>query len=806
MKKTLLVLLLFAGLANAQIVNIPDPIFKTALLTASASDDQFEAAAIGFDYLPMTVDANASGEIEQNEADAVYYLNINQLGISDLQGIQNFTNLHSLNASNNNLTSVDISGMQFLRYLSINNCQLTALDVSTLTALEWLECGNNLLTVLDVSQNVLLTGINCTGNQLTTLDVTMLPDLGWLGCRINNLTALDLSQSTALYFLDCGHNNIGSLDFSNCTLLQELDTAMNPLNTIDVTMLVLLEKLWAGGNNLSTIDVSTLSKLKLLYLTSNNITHLDCSNNPLLVDLYTFFNGMQTLNIKNGSIESNITNGQVFAGNSLEYICADEAQIPSIMAELADAGLTSTAVNSYCTFTPGGDYNTISGTFTFDAGNNGCDASDAHQPFIKVTIDDGNETGAAFTNASGNYAFLTQAGTFTLAPDVENAAFFNFTPASASVDFPLVDNSVSVQDFCISANGVHPDLEIAIAALGQPRPGFETRYKIVYKNKGNQALSGLVSFQFSHPQMQYISSTVLPDTQLPNSLGFNFTNILPFESREIIVTLRTNSPADTPAVNAGDLLNFVAQVVATPGLDESPFDNICNLEQEVVNSYDPNDKTCLEGDYVDVSEIGNYLRYNINFENIGTSDAINVVVKDVIDPTMFDIGSLQVLNSSHPVQINVRANTVEFIFQNINLPPSATNAIGGHGNVLFKIKTLENLTSGDMVVNEANIYFDYNLPVETNEARTTFATLSNNTFTKDRSIGIYPNPARNTVHIKADSNIQSVTLFDVQGRILQTAVAHAHTTVIDISDKPKGIYFIKITTDTGSAVEKLVKE
>ncbi|MFT3795669.1 T9SS type A sorting domain-containing protein [Flavobacterium sp.] len=805
MKKILLLLLLLAGSVSAQIINIPDPIFKTALLTANASDDQYEAVAIGFDYLPMTLDADSSGEIEQSEADAVYMLNLKMLGINNLQGIQSFTNMRSINANNNNLTTINVGGLQFLRYLTLNNNQLGALDITTLPALEWIECGNNQITALDVSQNLLLAGIQCSGNAITSLDVTMLPNLAYLYCRSNALTALNLSGSPLLNTLDCGFNTIGSLNFSNNTGLIYLDTTGNPVNTLDVTMLVLLETFHAGSNNLSTLDVSTLSKLKLLYLASNNLTTLDCSNNPLLVDLYTFSNGMQTLYIKNGSIENNIINGQVFLGNSLQYICADDAQIDAIATALADAGLT-TVVNSYCTFTPGGDYNTISGTFTFDANNNGCDASDAHQPFIKVTIDDGNETGSAFTNASGNYSFLTQAGTFNWAPDIENAAFFNFTPASGSVNFPLVDQSVSVQDFCISANGVHPDLEIAIAALGQPRPGFETRYKIVYKNKGNQTLSGLVSFQFNHPQMQYISSTVLPDTQLPNSLGFNFTNIMPFESREIIVTLRTNTPSETPPVNAGDVLNFVAQVVATPGLDESPLDNICNLAQEVVNAFDPNEKICLEGEYVNVSEIGKYLHYNINFENVGTADAINVVVKDVIDPTMFDISSLQVLNSSHPVQVSVRANTVEFIFENINLPPSATHAIGGHGNVLFKVKTLETLSNGDMVANDADIYFDYNHPIATNEARTTFATLAQAVFTKDQSIGIYPNPAKNTVHIKANSAIQTVTLFDVQGRILQTAIANAPATTLDISDKPKGIYFIKISTETGSAVEKLVKE
>jgi hypothetical protein len=49
--------------------------------------------------------------------------------------------------------------------------------------------------------------------------------------------------------------------------------------------------------------------------------------------------------------------------------------------------------------------------------------------------------------------------------------------------------ATTTQNFCITANGVHPDLEIVIAPIIPARPGFSAEYQIVYKNKGNQVMS-----------------------------------------------------------------------------------------------------------------------------------------------------------------------------------------------------------------------------------------------------------------------------------------------------------------------------
>jgi hypothetical protein len=363
-----------------------------------------------------------------------------------------------------------------------------------------------------------------------------------------------------------------------------------------------------------------------------------------------------------------------------------------------------------------------------------------------------------------------------------------------------------MQNFCIAAVGTHSDIEVVFTQLEVARPGFDARYKLVYKNKGSQMESGTINLTFDDARTDFISATPNVDAFATNSLSWNYTNLMPFESRSIEVLLNINSPMETPAVNNGDILNFVANITLA-GSDEFPSDNQFNYNQTVLGSYDPNYITCLEGESVSPSEIGKYLHYIVNFENTGTYYAENIVVRLTIDTSKYDINSMQLLNTSSPSSTRITNNLVEFVFEGINLPAATGNPpVGGHGNVLFKIKTKESLEENDTVLQRAGIYFDYNFPIITNDAETTFAALSNGDFEKDQSITIYPNPTRSLINIDSKNTIKIIDLYDVQGRIIETHLIDEMNSTIDISSKAKGIYFLKITSDKGSKVEKIIKE
>jgi hypothetical protein len=772
----------------SDVVYIPDPNFKAWLLSADVSNN----IALGAALENVKIDVNSDGEIQYSEALLAYYLDVHQANIGSLQGIESFTNLKRLDCFSNSLTTLNVSALSNLEILFCQYNQLAALNITGLTNLVMLSCYNNQLTSLDVTLNSNLQNLQCGENQLTSLNVSGLPALNTLYCELNHLATLDLTGLPSLKYLSCRSNLLTSLDFSELINLLELNCNSNELTAIDVSQSPQLSTLACAGNQISTLNVSMLPDLATLHCNDNLLTTLDCSANSHLTYLRCYANQLQTLFVKNGSNET-FDPANVVENPDLEYICADDFQL-ELLQELAGPNIS---VNSYCFFTPSGDYNTITGTFHFDNDNNGCTETDVTPQYIKMTIDDGATQGATFTNSEGVYNFYTGAGNFSLWPDFESPEYFGlFLPYN--VNFPAEDGSLDTKNLCIIADGTHHDLEVVLAPIVPARPGFDAVYKIVYRNKGNQTNNGVVQLNFDSTKMQLLSAVPAQDNQNEGQLSFFYNDLYPFENREILVTMHINAPTDGIPVNVNDILDFSADITLN-GVDETPQDNAFAFHQTVVGSYDPNDLRCVEGEVLASTEIGNYLHYIANFENTGTDAAVNIVVRMDIDPTQFDVNSLRILNSSHSAQIIVTGNKAEYIFENINL------AIGGHGNILLKIKTMDNLVTGDMVSNKADIYFDYNLPVVTNDAETLFQMLSVPKNDWDQSISVYPNPANNVVNIKADSEIRSIQIYDVQGRILQVSQINENNLVLDISDKQTGIYFLKITSEKGMKMQKLVK-
>ena len=105
---------------------------------------------------------------------------------------------------------------------------------------------------------------------------------------------------------------------------------------------------------------------------------------------------------------------------------------------------------------------------------------------------------------------------------------------------------------------------------------------------------------------------------------------------------------------------------------------------------------------------------------------------------------------------------------------------------------------------QANIYFDYNFPVETNEAITSFRVLGVDEFDVSQ-ISVYPNPASTVVTIASLSPIQTITVYDMQGRKVNVAQTSEQNTQVDISALKSGVYFFAIENESGTVVKKIIK-
>ncbi len=843
----LLILLFFGQAVQAQIVNIPDANFKAKLLA---------------DY-----DANADGEIQQSEAESIQFLGLGPGNITDLTGIQSLTNLITLDCSENQITSLDLSGLTNLQHLGCWDNQITSINLTGCVNLKVLQCGNNLISgTLDLSNLQYLEDLTCYNNLITSLNASNCPNL--VICSIednpglayidvsncpnltdsidgvypnlisfnlancssigqlhitnaNLLQTLNLSGCSGLTILDIDYqsgNQLQNFDVSGCTALQLLVIyGTTPLTTISLSGLSGLQEFYIPDqpylnavdftgclnletvtlyNNaaLSAVDFSTCPALKDLNVSHCQLANLDVSANFNLQTVYCNNNDIHTLLAKNGANETiNFSNNP-----NLTFVCVDEAQVATVQADLNTAGLTSVVCNSYCSFSPGGNYNTLEGTVRFDSDANGCDVQDNPVSYLRININDGTSTTAVFSNEMGHFRKYVLSGDYSITPVIENTDAFVISPQTAAVSFPDNNNHVFVQDFCMAVVPPQNDIEVIIMPVTPARPGFNANYRIVYKNKGNTTLSGNVVFNYNDAILDFVSSSPLPFTLTEGTVTWDFTDLAPLQTRTIYFTLHVNSPLDTPPVVIGDQLDFTASI--NPVLnDETPEDNVFNYKQIVVGSYDPNNIECLEGDTVATDYIGQYLHYVVNFENTGNYPTENIVVRIEIDPTKYDINTLQLLTTSHEVYAVITGNVIEFIFEQVQLDS------GGHGNILFKLKTNPSLANGDVVSKRADIFFDYNAPVDTGMASTLFQTL-NTGDPVDVSLSVYPNPSNGLVNISGQYEIKSVQLYDIQGRLLQTQVTSATQATLDISNQASGVYFVKITTEAGSKVERIIRE
>jgi len=622
--------------------------------------------------------------------------------------------LEDITAIANNLESLTIQNCPSVKDIDVSGNKLASLNVSSLLNLEKLHIGNNKLyygdygethgvvhenntiTELDLTNNTKLKDLNCNNNSIISLNLLHSPLLENLACRDNQLSVLDIFSLSKLAILQCDGNVITSLDLSQNPNLRYVTCSNNNMTSINLK-----------GLNMTSL-LSPFHDFVNLDCSSNQLTQIDLSSAKIGISDFSS-NKLHSVFIKNGFADN------VFLAYNadLKYICSDAEEAQSYKDLMTEYGLTNVNINTYCSFTPGGDHNTISGTAKYDADNNGCDVSDNSFEFLKLKINDGTDSGQTFVQNDGNYQFYTQVGNFTVTAQAENPGLFTVAPSTFTTTFSDSNNNIYNQDICVTANGTQNDAEVVIAPLTGARPGFDATYKLVWRNKGNTVLTGKVIMNYDSNLMTFQGST-LPYSALSNgSIQFDYSGLKPFENASTEITFTVNTPTNaTNPVNSGDVLAFNAQI--TPNnTDLTPEDNNFSFRQTVVNSFDPNDITCMEGEIIPSVAVGKYLHYVVNFENTGTAEAENIVVKMAIDPAEFDINTLQLQNASADVTTVITGNQVEFQFRNIKLQS------GGHGNVLLKVKSLSALQEGDSVDNQAEIFFDYNFPIATNEYTTT---------------------------------------------------------------------------------------
>lgn len=252
MRKNLLIFLgiiCFTNLVNAQNVVIPDANFKNALLTGPNSG----------------IDTNNDGEIQISEAQAYTDpIDVSNKNISDLTGIEAFTNIAILACSGNNLTALNLSQNTKLERLFCMYNQIQNLYLQNNSSLYLLYCYNNNLKRLNIangnnSNMTIFNAINNPNLRCIQIDSGFTPPSSW-----SKDTTASYNRR-CLYTIDAADPEktvfdpvMGGLKLSN-----EITVYPNP--TTDIV------KVKNINDNFSKIEVYDLAGNKTLETTSESM-------------------------------------------------------------------------------------------------------------------------------------------------------------------------------------------------------------------------------------------------------------------------------------------------------------------------------------------------------------------------------------------------------------------------------------------------------------------------------------------------------------------------------------------------------
>ncbi len=175
-----------------------------------ADVEGMEWAVFGNEYKVVEIswaDKGLAGNLDLSGFDALEIVHVydNDLVSLNLSGAEALTELRM----NNNVrcATLNLQGCTALERMYVQNCALESLDVASCEALVFVQAFNNKLKAFDASGKAALTTLYLHDNELEEIDLTGCRSLASLNVSNNSLEALDVS-STSVTFLDCSRNRL----------------------------------------------------------------------------------------------------------------------------------------------------------------------------------------------------------------------------------------------------------------------------------------------------------------------------------------------------------------------------------------------------------------------------------------------------------------------------------------------------------------------------------------------------------------------------------------------------------------------
>jgi uncharacterized repeat protein (TIGR01451 family) len=426
------------------------------------------------------------------------------------------------------------------------------------------------------------------------------------------------------------------------------------------------------------------------------------------------------------------------------------------------------------------------------------------QPLKGQLVELSGHQNFAITDTTGRYVFDWRG-----VPDSLRLRLFSNLPGGQLMEL-FADSSGLDFNFPIQPIGAQTDLALDLEAAQLPRPGFPFNVFLTCRNDGFLPTTARLSF----------AKTLGTDwggfSETPSFLNADTAKwLLPTIQPGEFIQIRTTLKLDA-GVPLNSVLLLGANLVTEAVLDADGSNNLRQLALKVVGSFDPNDKSVSPAGSILPAEsaAGKRLEYRIRFQNTGTFPAEFVRITDTISPNL-DLSTIQMVAASHPMTWSIAGRTVEFFFPNIQLPDSSSNEPDSHGFVKFSLEMRRDLKENDAIKNVANIFFDFNTPVRTNEVETILKTPIIRVFEQQKNwtFGAAPNPlgSSDVLNIEIENDflgVFKIEIWTLDGRLFSVFEKEktARRQVFEIEKLPaQGPFIVRVSDEKTTAARLVVK-
>ena len=327
---------------------------------------------------------------------------------------------------------------------------------------------------------------------------------------------------------------------------------------------------------------------------------------------------------------------------------------------------------------------------------------------ISLVIMDGTDAYKLIPGDNGqfNFSSTTLDLPIVITPDV-SAVTYEILQGPLEYSFQTYTNTYNA-DIILKLVNASSDLRPVVNQVESPRPGEEFDLNLNVQNLRDVSTSGKINIQYDSTKMAYIGI----DGEISNGvIMFTLPQLIGYQGLSINLPFLINTPTDPVPVNDGDELTFNFNLT-NDQTDANPLNNNISVKAIVVNSFDPNNIICREGVMVNNDLENATIHYTINFENLGSAEAKNVRITNPIDLRYYDPRTISILDYSNHVVSQINDDALVFNFDDIYLSHLQDQ---NKGYVTYSIKVKTPLSPNEFILNQANIFFDFNSPITTNE-------------------------------------------------------------------------------------------